>query len=172
MLLYPGIHALIAHRISHRLYQAGRKVPARAISLVARWLTGIEIHPGATIGRRLFIDHGSGVVIGEDAVIGDDVMIYHHVTLGSVGWWRDKSRPVGDRRHPEIGDHTILGAGVSVLGGVTIGAHSHVGAHSVVTASVPARSRIPALSRVGKEFGQESGTTSVGHERIRGAARG
>jgi serine O-acetyltransferase len=126
---YPGVHALIMHRISHwfwgkRFYWLGRM-----LSHIGRWLTGIEIHPGATIGRRVFIDHGMGVVIGETAVIGDDVLIYHGVTLGGKEFTRTK-------RHPTIGNNVMIGAESIVLGNITIGDNVQIGAGSVVTKDV------------------------------------
>ncbi|MDR6866449.1 serine O-acetyltransferase [Microbacterium resistens] len=132
-LLYPGLHAIWAHRVDHALWRRGLRFPARMGSQVARWLTGIEIHPGATIGRRFFIDHGMGVVIGETAEIGDDVMLYHGVTLG--GRQRE-----GGKRHPTLGDGVLVGAGAKILGPVSIGARSAVGANAVVTRDAPADS--------------------------------
>ncbi|MEJ6550819.1 MULTISPECIES: serine O-acetyltransferase EpsC [unclassified Corynebacterium] len=132
-LVYSGLHAIWSHRISHRLWTRGAKGPARVLSQFTRFLTGIEIHPGATIGRRFFIDHGMGVVIGETAEIGDDVMLYHGVTLGG-------SELVQRKRHPTIGDGVMVGAGAKVLGPITIGARSAIGANSVVTKDAPADS--------------------------------
>ena len=142
-LLYPGLHAIWAHRVNHWLWRRGLRFIARAGSQLARWLTGIEIHPGARIGRRCFIDHGMGVVIGETAEIGDDVMLYHGVTLGG------RSLGAG-KRHPTLGDGVAVGAGAKVLGPVTIGAHSVVGANAVVTRDAPEHSvllGIPAKVR-------------------------
>lgn len=145
VLLYPHLHALWLHRLAHALYRHRRRTPARFLALLGRLVSGgIDIHPGAQVGRRLFIDHGAGVVIGETAVIGDDVMLYHLVTLGSSGWWRDIELPRGTRRHPVVGDHVVLGVGVSILGPVTVREHSVVGAHTVVLTDLPAGSRIPA----------------------------
>jgi serine O-acetyltransferase len=137
VLLYPGLHALWAYRIAHILYKNDVPFLPRLISQVARVLTGgIEIHPGATIGRRFFIDHGSGVVIGETAEIGDNVMLYHQVTLGATGWWKDmKSGRV--KRHPTIEHDVVIGVGASILGPVTIGAGSKVGAMALVIDNVP-----------------------------------
>ncbi|WP_207454975.1 serine O-acetyltransferase EpsC [Desertivibrio insolitus] len=132
-LTYPGLHAVWAHRVARRLWRLRLLLLARVVSQLARFFTGVEIHPGATIGRRLFIDHGMGVVIGETAVVGDDVMMYHGVTLGGV-----TSEP--EKRHPTIGDHVVLGAGSTVLGPITIGAHSVVGAGAVVVRDAPERS--------------------------------
>ncbi len=142
-LLYPGLHAVWSHRVAHRLWTRGWRFPARAMSQVARWVTGIEIHPGARIGRRFFIDHGMGVVIGETAEIGDDVMLYHGVTLG--GRTRD-----GGKRHPTLEDGVAVGAGAKILGPLVIGAHSVVGANAVVTKDAPADSvlvGVPARAR-------------------------
>src|ERR1700681_4419949 len=123
VLCYPGVHAILLHRFAHRLYQWNVPLLARIISQFSRFLTGIEIHPGATIGRRFFIDHGSGVVIGETAEIGDNVMLYHQVTLGATGWWKDlKSGRV--KRHPTIEDDVVIGCGASILGPITVGARS------------------------------------------------
>ena len=131
--LYPGIHAIWLHRISHWLWKHGLFWPARALSNISRFFTGIEIHPGAQIGRRFFIDHGMGVVIGETSIIGDDVTIYHNVTLGGVSLEKVK-------RHPTIEPGVVIGTGAKVLGDITIGAHSRVGANAVVVKSVPPQS--------------------------------
>ncbi len=142
-LLYPGLHAIWAHRVSHALWRRRLRFLARANSQLARWFTGIEIHPGARIGRRFFFDHGMGVVIGETSQIGDDVMLYHGVTLGG------RSRSTG-KRHPTLGDGVAVGAGAKILGPVTIGAHSFVGANAVVTRDAPADSvlvGVPAKPR-------------------------
>ncbi len=125
-LLYPGLHALWAHRVWNALWRRGFRFIARAGSQVTRFYTGIEIHPGATIGRRFFIDHGMGVVIGETTEVGDDVMLYHGVTLG--GRQRE-----GGKRHPTIGNGVAVGAGAKVLGPITIGAGTVIGANAVVT---------------------------------------
>jgi serine O-acetyltransferase len=128
----PGLHAVWSHRLAHRLWERrAYKLPARILSNVTRTLTGVEIHPGATIGRRFFIDHGMGVVIGETAIVGDDVMLYHDVTLGGRSLAKVK-------RHPTVGDRVTIGSGARVLGDVTIGDDSQVGANSVVTRDVPA----------------------------------
>ena len=127
-LLYPGLHAIWAHRVWHGLWRRRMRFLARAGSQLTRWLTGIEIHPGAKIGRRFFIDHGMGVVVGETAEIGDDVMLYHGVTLG--GRMLD-----GGKRHPTLEDGVAVGAGAKLLGPIVIGAHSAVGANAVVTKS-------------------------------------
>lgn len=130
LLLYPTIHSLVAYRISHKLYKAKLYFSARIISQVSRFFTGIEIHPGATIGKGLFIDHGMGVVIGETAEVGNDVVIYHGVTLGGTG------KHVG-KRHPTVGDSVVIGAGAKVLGPILIGKGAKIGANSVVLKDVP-----------------------------------
>ncbi len=141
VLLYPHLHALWLHRLAHRSYLKGRRFAPRLIALFARFVTGgIEIHPGATIGRRFFIDHGSGVVIGETAVVGDDVMLYHQVTLGATGWWKDMKRGHSAKRHPTIEGHVVLGSGATVLGDVTVGAWSKIGAQALVIESLPPHS--------------------------------
>jgi len=137
-LTYSGLHAIWGHRLAHRLHRARLYLLARVVSQFVRFLTGVEIHPGATIGRRFFIDHGMGVVIGETAEIGDDVMLYHGVTLGGTTGAREK-------RHPTLGDGVVVGTGASILGPVTIGAHSVVGAHAVVLADAPADSRLTGV---------------------------
>ena len=128
---YPGLHARIIHRIAHRLWRANFKWLARFMSHIGRFLTGIEIHPGATIGRRFFIDHGMGVVIGETAEIGDDVTLYHGVTLGGTSWKEGK-------RHPTLGNGVVVGAGAKILGPITIGADAKIGSNAVVVKDVPA----------------------------------
>ena len=133
LLCYPGLHAIWAHRLSHWLWKSGLKLLARWLSQIMRGITGIEIHPGATIGRNLFIDHGMGIVIGETAEVGDCVTIYHNVTLGGTSWQKTK-------RHPTIQDHVVIGAGAKVLGAITIGAHSRIGANAVVVKSAPPNS--------------------------------
>jgi serine O-acetyltransferase len=128
---YPGIHALLMHRASHGLWKLGLKWLARWLSGVARWFTGIEIHPGAQIGRRFFIDHGMGVVIGETAVIGDDCTLYHGVTLGGTSWQKGK-------RHPTLGNDVVVGAGAKVLGPIDIADGARIGSNAVVVKPVPA----------------------------------
>src|SRR5438552_11424047 len=140
VLCYPGFHAILLHRIAHRLYQWDIPLIPRVISQFGRFFTGIDIHPGATIGRRFFIDHGSGVVIGETTVIGDDVMLYHAVTLGATGWWKDMERGRGAERHPTLEDHVVIGTGATVLGPITIGAYSKIGAQALVIESLPPHS--------------------------------
>ncbi|KTR40352.1 MULTISPECIES: serine O-acetyltransferase EpsC [Rothia] len=139
MINYSGLHAIWMHRVAHRLWQRdATKATARTLSQVSRFLTGIEIHPGAQIGRRFFIDHGMGVVIGETTEIGDDVMLYHGVTLGGRSLEKVK-------RHPTIGDGTTVGAGAKVLGPITIGAGSAVGANAVVVHDAPADSIVTGI---------------------------
>lgn len=133
MLVYSGLHAIWTHRITHWLWQRNVRFLARWLSQVARWLTGIEIHPGATIGPGFFIDHGMGVVIGETAEIGADVTLYHGVTLGGTSFHKGK-------RHPTVGDRVVIGAGAKVLGAIEIGDDSRVGANAVVVKSVPENS--------------------------------
>ena len=128
---YPGLHAVWLHRVSHKLWKANWKWLARTLSTFSRWLTGIEIHPGATLGRRVFIDHGMGVVIGETAEVGDDVTLYHGVTLGGTSWTPGK-------RHPTLEKGAVVGAGAKVLGPITIGENAKVGSNSVVVKDIPA----------------------------------
>jgi serine O-acetyltransferase len=128
---YPGFHAVLIHRLSHFFWLAGFRWPARFIAHIGRWLTGVEIHPGAVIGRRFFIDHGMGVVIGETAIIGDDCTLYHGVTLGGTSW--DKGK-----RHPTLHNGVVIGAGAKVLGPIDIGENARVGSNSVVLKPVPA----------------------------------
>jgi len=130
MILYPGFHILIYHRISHFLYKHKLYFLARFISQIGRFFTGIEIHPGATIGRRLFIDHGMGIVVGETATIGNDCTIYHDVTLGGTG--KDKYK-----RHPDIGNNVMIGTGSKVIGPIKIGNNVKVGANSTVFKNIP-----------------------------------
>jgi len=130
MTTYPGVHALIIHRVSHWIWRQRFYWLARFNSHIARWLTGIEIHPGATIGRRVFIDHGMGVVIGETAVIGDDCTLYHGVTLGGTSWNKGK-------RHPTLENGVVIGAGAKVLGPITIGTNAKIGSNAVVVKDVP-----------------------------------
>jgi serine O-acetyltransferase len=128
---YPGLHAIWGHRLTHWMWQRpGLRLPARLISQWTRAITGIEIHPGAAIGRRFFIDHGMGIVIGETAEIGDDVMLYHDVTLGGRSLTRTK-------RHPTIGNGVVIGAGARVLGPITVGSNVQIGANAVVVRDVP-----------------------------------
>ncbi|MDX5299539.1 MAG: serine O-acetyltransferase [Gammaproteobacteria bacterium] len=135
---YPGLHALMLHRMAHRLWLNGFKWLARSVSTFSRWLTGIEIHPGAVIGRRFFIDHGMGVVVGETAVIGDDVTLYQGVTLGGTSWNKGK-------RHPTLGDGVVVGAGAKVLGPITVSDNAKVGSNAVVTKDVPAGATVVGI---------------------------
>jgi len=138
LLCYPGLHALILHRIAHKLNYWKVPLIPRIISNVSRFITGIEIHPGARIGRRFFIDHGMGVVIGETTIIGDDVLLYQGVTLGGTGNEHGK-------RHPTLGNNIVVGAGAKVLGNITIGSNSRVGAGSVVVENVPENSTVVGI---------------------------
>jgi serine O-acetyltransferase len=135
LLCYPGFHAILLHRLAHRMYRGGWFTPARMVSQFSRTITGIEIHPGARIGRRFFIDHGMGVVIGETSEIGDDVLLYQGVTLGGTG--KDTGK-----RHPTIGAGVVIGTGAKILGNIRIGDHAKVGAGSVVVRSVPDHSTV------------------------------
>ncbi|CAB4909933.1 MAG: serine O-acetyltransferase [Actinobacteria bacterium] len=128
-LLYPGVHAVWAHRVSNSLWNAGAYLPARSVSQAARAMTGVEIHPAATIGPRVFIDHGAGVVIGETSIIGADVTIYHGVTLGGTSLNHGK-------RHPTVGDRVTIGAGAKILGDIEVGSDSRIGANAVLVRSV------------------------------------
>lgn len=131
ILCYPGFHAMLFHRLANKLWRLGLKLPARFISYLGRFFTNIEIHPGATIGKRFFIDHGTGVVIGETATIGNDVTLYHDVTLGGTSMNQGK-------RHPQLGDGVIVGAGAQLLGPIVIGNNARVGSNAVVVKDVPA----------------------------------
>ena len=135
---YPGVHAVMAHRVSHKLWNWKLKWLARMNSAIARWLTGIEIHPGATIGHRFFIDHGMGVVIGETAHIGDDCTLYHGVTLGGTSWLKGK-------RHPTLGNNVVVGAGAKVLGPIELGEGARVGSNAVVVKNVPAGATVVGI---------------------------
>jgi serine O-acetyltransferase len=137
-LCYPGFHAILLHRLAHWLYIAGMPLIPRVISQISRFFTGIEIHPGARIGRRFFIDHGAGVVIGETTEIGDDVLIYQGVTLGGTG--KEKGK-----RHPTLGNRVVIGTGAKVLGNINIGDDVKVGAGSVVIKSVPDQSTVVGI---------------------------
>ncbi|MBU0503895.1 MAG: serine O-acetyltransferase [Candidatus Omnitrophica bacterium] len=149
ILLYQGLHALIHYRIANYFYANKFFLVARLISQVSRWLTGIEIHPGASIGKRFFIDHGMGVVIGETAIIGDDVLLYQGVTLGGTGIEKGK-------RHPTIGNNVVVGAGAKVLGNITVGDNSYIGANAVVIKDVPANSTVVGIpGRITKQDGKK-----------------
>ena len=151
LLTSPGLHAIWTHRVAHRLWKRGAKLPALVLAQGARSITGVEIHPGATIGRRFFIDHCMGVVVGETAEVGDDVMLYHGVTLGGRSMERVK-------RHPTVEDGVTIGAGARVLGPVVIGEKSQIGANAVVVKDVPAGATaigIPATVRSGAAHPEE-----------------
>lgn len=138
ILCYPGVHAMMGYRLSHWLWQHDFRVTARLFSHIVRFLTGIEIHPGARIGKGFFIDHGMGVVIGETTEIGDNVTIYHGVTLGGTTWNKGK-------RHPTLGDNVVIGAGAKILGPIQIGADVRVGSNAVVVADAPAGSTVVGI---------------------------
>ena len=160
VLTYSGLHALIFQRIAHRLYLL--KIPffPRAISQLARSLTGIEIHPGATIGRRFFIDHGMGVVIGETAEIGDDVTLYQGVTLGGTGKERGK-------RHPTIGNNVVIGTGAKILGNIKIGDYTQIGANAVVIRDVPSHSTVVGVpGRIVKTAGKSFPGINLDHTNL------
>lgn len=151
VLCYPGFHAILLHRLAHRLHRAGVPLIPRVISQLSRTLTGIEIHPGAKIGRRFFIDHGMGVVIGETAEIGDDVLLYQGVTLGGTG--KEKGK-----RHPTVGSHVVIGTGAKVLGNIRIGDHVKIGAGSVVIQPVPDHSTVVGVpGRVARRYAEPVG---------------
>jgi len=159
VLLYPGLHALIYYRVAHALYKARLFFPARLISQLARFATGIEIHPGAVIGRRFFIDHGMGVVIGETTVIGDDVLLYQGTTLGGTGI-------VTGKRHPTIGNSVVIGAGAKVLGNIMIGDNSYIGANAVVVKDVPPNSTVVGIpGKITKQDGRKM-DTDLDHARM------
>lgn len=169
-LCYPGFHALIIHRISNWFWKKGLCLPARFISYLGRIVTAIEIHPAAEIGRRFVIDHGTGVVIGETSIVGDDVTLYHSVTLGGTSPAIDSGRQIGQKRHPTVNDGAIIGSGAAILGPITIGKNARVGANSVVTKDVPnsvtalgvpARVVMPRDKSKAQEF-QPYGTPSDG----------
>lgn len=162
LLCYPGFHAIMFHRVAHWFYRRKLFTFARMISHFARFLTGIEIHPGAKIGRRLFIDHGLGVVIGETAEIGDDVLLYQGVTLGGTGNVRGK-------RHPSLGNRVVVGAGAAILGDITLGDDVKVGAGSVVVHAVPDGATVVGIpGRVVKA--RAEGIGALEHGRIAAAA--
>ncbi|MNK55403.1 Serine acetyltransferase [compost metagenome] len=157
LLCYPSLHAMAFHRVAHRLHRMGMPLLPRLISQFSRFVTGIEIHPGATIGRRFFIDHGMGVVIGETAVVGDDVMLYHQVTLGGTG--KDTGK-----RHPTLEDGVVVGAGAKILGNITVGSQARIGSGSVVLRDVPPQATVvgipgrvvPVKSSEGAEAARET----------------
>jgi serine O-acetyltransferase len=167
VLTYQGLHALLLHRLAHRLYLAHIPFVPRLVSQVARIITGgIEIHPGARIGKRFFIDHGAGVVIGETAEIGDNVMLYHQVTLGATGWWKHR----GDgrvKRHPTIEENVTIGVGASILGPVTVGHDSKIGAMALVLENIPPHSLVVSQPArlLTAQGGQADLETQLGDER-------
>jgi serine O-acetyltransferase len=149
LLLYPGLHALVIYRIAHKLWEWKIPVLPRALSQSARFGTGIEIHPAATIGKNLFIDHGMGVVVGETAVIGDNVLLYQGVTLGGTG------KETG-KRHPTIGNNVVVGTGAKILGNITIGDNSYIGANAVVIKEVPPNSTVVGIpGRITRQEGRK-----------------
>jgi len=148
LFLYPGFHALVHYRLAHFFYAAKMFFLARLISQVSRFFTGIEIHPGAKIGKDFFIDHGMGVVIGETTIIGDNVLLYQGVTLGGTGLQKGK-------RHPTIGSNVVIGTGANILGNITIGDNSYIGANAVVLKNVPANSTVVGVpGRITKQDGK------------------
>lgn len=166
--LHTGVHAIWLHRLSHNLQAKGFLISARLITYFNRLVTGVDLHPGATVEPGVFIDHGTGVVIGETAVLQSDVMLYHNVTVGSVGWWNPKV--IAGRRHPIIGRGTILCTGALVLGPITVEPNCVIGANSVILADVPAGTRIPpgqtwpvrpAQSATGQQLAAYLGTPST-----------
>ena len=149
LLLYPGLHALVMYRVSHQLWAWKIPVIPRWLSQYARFWTGIEIHPGAEIGKSFFIDHGMGVVIGETAIVGDNVLLYQGVTLGGTG------KETG-KRHPTLGNHVVVGTGAKILGNITIGDNSYIGANAVVIKNVPANSTVVGIpGRITKQDGRK-----------------
>ncbi len=149
LFLYQGLHALVAYRLAHSFYKIKLFFLARFISQLSRWATGIEIHPGAQIGRSFFIDHGMGVVIGETAIIGDNVLLYQGATLGGTGIEQGK-------RHPTVGNNVVIGAGAKVLGNILVGDNSYIGANAVVIKDVPANSTVVGVpGRITKQEGKK-----------------
>ncbi|MBM3255053.1 MAG: serine O-acetyltransferase [Candidatus Omnitrophica bacterium] len=158
LFLYQGLHALITYRVTHLFYKIHLYFLARMLSQLARFMTGIEIHPGARIGKRFFIDHGMGVVIGETAIVGDDVLIYQGVTLGGAGIEKGK-------RHPTIGNNVVIGTGAKVLGNIIVGDNSYVGANAVVIKDVPPNATVVGVpARITKQDGKKI-DTSLDHMR-------
>lgn len=157
LLAYPGLHAIVFHRIAHRLHRVGLKLLARLLSHFSRWVTGIEIHPGAEIGPGFFVDHGMGVVVGETAEIGEDVTLFQGVTLGGTG-------KTPRKRHPTLEDNVVVGAGAKILGAITIHEGSRIGAGSVVVQSVPANATVVGIpARVVKREGEKIPSVSLDH---------
>ncbi len=155
---YPGVHAVLLHRMNHWLWHIGLKWIARLFSHISRWITGIEIHPGAKIGRRLFIDHGMGVVIGQTAEIKDDCTLYHGVTLGGTSWKKGK-------RHPTLEEGVVVGAGAKILGPITVGKQARIGSNSVVVKDVPSDATmvgIPAYPVGSTEYNRANGRNEHG----------
>jgi serine O-acetyltransferase len=149
LFLYQGLHALVSYRVAHLLYRMKLFFLARLLSQMARFVTGIEIHPGAKIGKSFFIDHGMGVVVGETAIIGDNVLIYQGVTLGGTGIAQGK-------RHPTIGNNVVIGTGAKILGNITVGDNSYIGANAVVIKDVPANSTVVGVpGRITKQDGKK-----------------
>jgi len=165
VLTYQGLHAVLLHRLAHRLYRWHVPVVPRLISQIGRLATaGIEIHPGARIGKRFFIDHGTGVVIGETAEIGANVMLYHQVTLGATGWWKHREDGRA-KRHPTIGDNVTIGVGASILGPISIGHDSKIGAMALVVESLPPHSVVVAQpARLLGQHGAERELEDLGDE--------
>lgn len=158
VLTYAGLWAVLSHRLAHGMWRQGLKFPARFLSQVTRFFTGIEIHPGATIGRRFFIDHGMGVVIGETAEIGDDVLMYHQVTLGGTSLEKVK-------RHPTIGSNVLIGMGAKIIGALVVGDNVRIGANAVVTKDVPSDSTVVGIpGKVVKRNGQYVTPEEHGHD--------
>lgn len=157
---YPGVHAILLHRVAHKFYRWNFTLVARLISQFSRAITGIEIHPGAKIGRRFFIDHGMGVVIGETAEIGDDVLLYQAATLGGTG--KDKGK-----RHPTLGNNVVVGTGAKVLGAITIGDNVKIGAGSVVVKSVPEGSTVVGIpGKIVRFWGEQPAEHDLEHGRL------
>jgi serine O-acetyltransferase len=160
LLLYPGLHALWLHRAAHALWRARIPFVPRWLSHVGRWLTGIDIHPGASIGRGFFIDHGAGVVIGETAVVGEDVTLYQGVTLGGTGKERGK-------RHPTIGSRVVVGAGAKVLGRITVGDDVYIGANAVVLRDIPSQSTVVGVpGRITRREGKRVPGVTLDHTHL------
>lgn len=160
LLTYPGVHALLLQRLNHRLYRSGLRVLPRLLSHFGRFVTGIEIHPGATIGKNFFIDHGMGVVIGETTEIGDNVTMYQGVTLGGTG--KEKGK-----RHPTVEDNVVISANASVLGSITIGHNARIGAGAVVIRDVPPDSTVVGVpGRIVVHRGEKVDPLDLHHERL------